>query len=160
MVLAALPESCWYTMLLARLSNVPLEGWGTNPVPPTRSMTPPRGRCRAESTPEAGVVHAAPGETLERTARGLGHEPGPAHALDDSAERAVPLGELAAGGGPVDPGDARLGEEAGDHVGHRRILTWRATWASRSLGEGIARCCRSGCSAAGGPGSSPGWRRG
>ena len=53
MVPAALPESCWYTMLLARLSNVPLEGWGTNPVPPTRVITSPRGRSRSASSRQA-----------------------------------------------------------------------------------------------------------
>src|SRR5258708_38789518 len=105
------------------------------------------------------LVHDAPGEALEGAGRRLGHGPGTAHLRDRPAERAIALGELAAGGDPVDRGDAGIGEEAGDHVGHRRILTWRATWASRWPAAAIARWCRWDCSAGGCPGSSPGSRR-
>ena len=54
-VAAALPESCWYTMLCASASNDDAPAWGGNPEPPTRSMTAPRARSLEESSAQTAV---------------------------------------------------------------------------------------------------------
>jgi hypothetical protein len=68
---AALPESCWYTMLRASASKDDPPPWGGKPSPPARAMTAPSAGSRRDSSAQtAGQSMAAVPRSGQRQGTG------------------------------------------------------------------------------------------